>query len=102
MMSAPLLVKSLVRHASTKGVQTLRQFHDELTGQLLTNGGRQLQSSSVNGASFSHIVAPGADVTSLLGALDEAIQIFDEQTENGTLADYLAARRAHRTKAHFA
>ena len=101
-MAAPSLIKSLVRHASVKGVGILRNFHAELTEQVLKNGGRQLQSSSVNGASFSHIVAPGADVTSLLVALDEAITVFDEQTAAGTLADYLAARRITRTQARFA
>ena len=100
-MSAPLLVKSLVRHASTKGVQALRDFHGELVQQLLTNGGRQLQSSSVNGASFSHLVAPGADASSLITALDDAIRIFEDQSENGTLATYLSARPVRQTKAHF-
>lgn len=84
------------------GSGQLRAEANKLIAGILTSSGKSLVSSTLNGKSFSFAIPPGLDAASLIAAVDEAANIYDEKSADGTLADYLAARRATRTKAYFA
>lgn len=97
------LIRPLVRYASMNGGSGgLREAANKLVSTMLASGGKTLTSSTLNGKSFNFSIPAGLDTASLLAAVDEAANIFDEKTADGTLAAYLSARRATRTKAYFA
>lgn len=103
MASAVQLTKSFVQYAvNNGGSNALRTMHDEILRNLSTAGGKQLISSTLNGKSFSFAIPGGTSPSELLPVMLEAAAIYDEKTADGTLAAYLSARRATRTKVQYA
>ena len=103
-MSATIeqLIPSLIRWGNSKGIKALETLAMGQWDSLIQQNGRQLISSSVNGASFTYSFAPGVDVSVIIAAADEAYKRMHAMTETDTLADYLNTPTIRRTVASFA
>lgn len=95
------LIPSLVRWGSHNGIAALEQLAMGQWDKLITQNGRQMISSSVNGQSFTYSFAPGLDVSTIIAAADQAYRLTYALNETGALATYLTTPRMRRTSATF-
>jgi hypothetical protein len=99
--TAESLIPSLIRWGSKNGKSALETLATGQWDSLISQNGRQLISSSVNGASFTYSFAPGVDVGTIIMAADEAYKRTLAMTAAGTLTDYLTTPLVKRTGVSF-
>lgn len=99
--TAEQLIPSLIRWGNAHGLKALETLAMGQWDSLIKQNGRQLLSSSVNGASFTYSFAPGLDVSTIVFAADEAYKRMYAMTETGTLEAYLQTPLVRRTLVNF-
>jgi thiamine biosynthesis lipoprotein ApbE len=63
----------------------------------ISTSGKQLTGASANGKSFSYTIPPGMSGMEVLGAMEEALTLFDSFADADAVAAYLAIRPPSRT-----